>query len=114
MTPQQLKALLPPVKTTESSNDTTTNNTEKLYNLKGLGIYFGKDPYTMCCYIKRNNIKYVESKKAPFGYHKYYRLKDFKNYKPTKLVKKPTQVYYKHYKAPTLFQRIKLLFGLYN
>jgi len=81
MTPQQLKALLPPVKTTESSNDTTTNNTEKLYNLTELGLHYKKHPTTIGRFIAKYNIKHQVCE-AKFGIYKYYRLKDLKDYNP--------------------------------
>lgn len=106
MTPQQLKALLP-----LNSFNNKNEPKEKLYNLKELGIYFGKDPYTICRYIRKHKIGFVKSKKAKFGYHKYYRLKDLKNYKPSPYANRLDDVSVKNTSALTLFQRIKLLFG---
>ena len=112
MTPQQLKALLRVSKTADRSNDITTNNAEKLYNLKELGIYFKRDPYTVCRYIRHHKINYVISKKAKFGYHKYYRLSDLRNYKPSRYANVQSEMYIKNQHSDlTLFQRIKLLFG---
>jgi hypothetical protein len=81
MTPQQLKALLPTSNTAESSNDNTTNNNEKLYNLTELGLHYGKHPTTIGRFIAKYNIKHQVCE-AKFGIYKYYRLKDLKDYKP--------------------------------
>lgn len=82
MTPQQLKALLPPVKTTESSNDTTINNTDKLYSFAQLGNHFKIHENAVRFYAKENNI--IPSKIVPAkrGFFRYFKLSDFKNYQP--------------------------------
>lgn len=113
MTPQQLKALLPPVKTTESSNDTTTNNTEKLYNLTELGLHYGKHPTTIGRFIAKYNIKH-ELHEAKFGIYKYYRLKDLKDYNPL-----PAIIKRKHSKGgslvkPTDLYTIREISNYYN
>lgn len=88
MTPQQLKALLPPVKTTESSNDTTINHPDKLYSLNDLGSHFKVDENTIRYYVVQNKIVPSKISPAKHGYYKYYKLSDFKNYNPIRRIKK--------------------------
>jgi DNA-binding transcriptional MerR regulator len=88
MTPQQLKELLPPVKTTESSNDNTTNNTEKLYSFAQLGNHFEIHENAVRFYAKENKIVPSKISPAKRGYYKYYKLSDFKNYNPIRRIKK--------------------------
>jgi len=88
MTPQQLKALLPPVQTTESSNDNTTNSTEKLYNATEIGNHFQICDGAIRYYVKQNKIAPSKTMQAKFGLSHYYKLSDFKNYKPIKRMKK--------------------------
>jgi hypothetical protein len=88
MTPQQLKALLPTSNTAESSNDSTTNNTEKLYNFAQLGIHFEIHENAIRFYAKENNIIPSKILPAKNGFYRYFKLSDFKNYKPLRRFKK--------------------------
>lgn len=82
MTPQQLKALLPPVKTTESSNDTTINNPDKLYSFAQLGNHFEIHENAVRFYAKENKIMPSKIVPAKNGFFRYFKLSDFKNYQP--------------------------------
>lgn len=108
MTPQQLKALLPP-----ANNKNKRIAEERLYNLKQLGAHFNRDPFTLACYIKKNNISCVKATKARYGYHRYYRLSSLANYKPVNTYDNHTNLIKKYHQELTLGQRIKLLFGFY-
>lgn len=88
MTPQQLKELLPPVKTIERSNDTTTNNTEKLYSFAQLGNHFEIHENAVRFYAKENKIIPFKIVPAKNGFFRYFKLSDFKNYKPIRRFKK--------------------------
>ena len=81
MTPQQLKALLPTSKIEENTSD--KNIHEKLYTLDELGKHFSVDGSSIKAYIDKNKINYVKIEPAKFGFHRYYRLDDIKNYRRT-------------------------------
>jgi len=90
MTPQQLKALLPISNPVDSSNDTTTNNTEKLYSFAQLGTHFEIHENAVRFYAKENKIIPCKIIPAKNGFFRYFRLSDFKNYKPIRRFKKCT------------------------
>jgi hypothetical protein len=88
MTPQQLKALLPTSNPVDSSSNTTPNNTEKLYSLNDLANHFEIAEGAIRYYAKQNKLLPSKIIPAKFGFSNYYKLSDFRNYRPIKRTKR--------------------------